>query len=875
MAENDNDNDNDVTMTEEQPGDEYEDEEFEDDGEFEDEEDGDEQDANGDEELNEEFNEEDNEFADDDDGEFDDGGDGWGDDGGDGGWGDGDDDVQDINNDDNIMSGAKQNQFESTIPEMTDSSIHSNCDEINMIPLFAATPDLKSRSRIGAMVGIRVANLTNITTDQLEVWGLTPEFPFIALKFEFGPFYLNEAKLPKVEVGMCRKLSPDEKLHAFRLSWTIGERLNNSLLTNKEWPPKGIDMKDIPKASAISDLMESSAKEYALCLKAVRKYKGDDQQALSLLLDEGQSKKLEKDLPSLAKCRAKFSDIMSKISTKQEDEKSSAWKAPKKTLQDEYQDANDQTKVKQLSEMYNISIQVAACAYSAVGYDEAVEQLASEEKRIFYAEMASANNNNSSKKPKKDGFLKSIFGNSSKKNNTNSSSDDQKTESLAKLPDFKDMVRTHSGGGRLQMIQPEHFFRSLVVMENHNFLLRCVCFALKVLLNGNKFCMICDKELAFAGLKPTICSDRFCQWRHDQIGLGFSLAAEVLNRPDICDLLISMTYSASNAGRIQFFFPHGVRGLDPDTQNESFLLSSSGSGPPTEADMNNFDPTKFANNDNNPPQPKADIAKLKTVIDLCPEVESMAIWAKEGDVMLKKELTKIHCLLYPLLVWIITSNRCHLRKLPESDRIKAIETEHQFALCSATPTREKEFQDLRASNSSFLAWHGSPMGNWHSILRMGLRNYSKTKHQSNGAAYGSGIYFGRNFSLSWGYCRPGSNPGWKKSKFGTQMSCMALCEICYHKDDAKHHVGKGDVYMKGKYDSNASAKKAQYVKTSDWQRTTNKQNRWVKTSGIYVVDQEECVMTRFFLIFPKTSGYKQLEANSLMGSLPQVVRAFK
>ena len=579
---------------------------------------------------------------------------------------------------------------------------------------------------------------------------------------------------------------------------------------------------------------------------------------------------------------------MSKISTKQEDEKSSAWTVPKKSLQDEYKDANDQTKIQQLSEMYNISIQVASCAYSSVGYDEAVEQLANEEKRIFYAEMAgningnnnNNNNNNQSTTPKKkkDGFLKSIFGNSSKKNNgNNDDDDDEKSESTnSTLPDFKQMVRTHSGGGRVQLVSAEHFFRSIVVMEEHNFLLRCVCFALKVLLNGNKFCMICDNELAFAGLKPTICSDRFCQWRHDQIGLGFSLSSEILNRPDIVDLLISMTYSASNAGRIQFFFPTGVRGLDSDTENESFLLSSSGSGPPTEDDMKNFDPDKFANNDNNPPQPKPDINKLKTVIDLCPAIDSLKPWAKEGDVTLKKELTKIHCLLYPLLIWIITSNRCHLRRLSESDRIKAIETEYQFALCSATPTREKEFQDLRQSNGSFLAWHGSPMGNWHSILRMGLRNYSKTKHQSNGAAYGSGIYFGRNFSLSWGYCRPGSNPGWKKSVFGTSMSCMALCEICYHKDDAKHHIGKGDVYMKtDKYDSDASIKKAQYVKTSDWQKTTNKQNRWVKTSGIYVVDQEECVMTRFFLIFPKTSGYKQLEANSLMGSLPNVVRAFK
>ena len=569
----------------------------------------------------------------------------------------------------------------------------------------------------------------------------------------------------------------------------------------------------------------------------------------------------------------KFSDIMSKISTKKEEEKTlynNNNNKNKKTLADEYKNANDQTKIHQLSEIYNVSIEAAILAYQSLGYEEAVEQLAKPDMRLQYEEMSGSNNK---KKSTKTGFLKSMFG-SKKHDNNNKNNDDEKNENnKSNLPDFKEMVRTHSGGGRLQLVQPHHFFRSIVVMEEHNFLLRCVCFALKVLLNGNKYCMICDKELAFAGLKPTICSDRFCQWRHDQIGLGFSLSGELLNRPDICDLLISMTYSASNAGRIQFFFPSGVRGLDPDTQNESFLLSSSGSGQPSEQDLKNFDSAKFALNEAG--QPKPDINKLKTVIDLCPSIQEMQIWAKDGDVILKKELTKLHCLLYPLLVWIITSNRCHLRRLSENDRIKAIETEYQFALCSATPDREKEFQDLRESNGSFLAWHGSPMGNWHSILRMGLRNYSKTKHQSNGAAYGSGIYFGRNFSLSWGYCRPGTNPGWKKSKFGTQMSCMALCEICYHKDDAIHHKGKGDVYVDNdKYDSNQSKKKAQYVKSSDWQRTTNKTNRWVKTSGIYVVDQEECVMTRFFLIFPKTSGYKSLEANSLMGALPRVVKKF-
>jgi len=344
-----------------------------------------------------------------------------------------------------------------------------------------------------------------------------------------------------------------------------------------------------------------------------------------------------------------------------------------------------------------------------------------------------------------------------------------------------------------------------------------------------------------------------------------------MNRPDIVDLLISMTFSASNAGRIRFFFPHGVRGLDPDTESQCFLVGPSGQDL-TQRHLDNFDEQKFKDGDASQPQPNVDL--LKDVIETyCPTVAEMQTYAKNGDVALKKKLTEIHPLLFPLLCWIVTSNRCHLKQLAPKDRINAVETEYQFALCSATPERERQFQDLRRMNGSFLAWHGSAMGNWHSILRMGLRNYSKTKHQTNGAAYGSGIYFARNFNLSWSYCRPGSNPGWKKSKFAS-MSCMALCEICYHEGDAHHHRNETPVYNLSQSDLN-NKQSVKYMDSTFGSRTKDSTNRWVKTSGIYVVDKEECVMTRFFLIFENKRQYKGLEANSLKGQLPNMAKEFK
>merc|ERR1712228_328516 len=376
-----------------QPDDENE-SEFEyvddDDAEFEDEEDGDTQLEN---EIDPDFDED--AFNDADDDFNDDGIDDWG-----------DDDVDDINNDNNIMSGAKSSAFEQMIPSITSQCINSNCDEINMIPLFAAASDLKSRSRIGAMVAIRVCNLTNINPTQLEVWGITPEYPFIALRFEFGSFFLNEAKIPNVKCGMVRKLSSDEKLIQFRLSWTIEERLKNQIFTNSEWPPKDIKMKKIPNASTINDLMESSAKEYALCLEALNKYKGNEQQALSCLLDTKMAKKLSKNLPSVSSCQAQFSDIMNKISRDSMEEKSENTNS--KSLSDEYKEAKDSSKIQQISEMYAMPFEAAKIAFDTLGYDEAVEQLTQNDIKQSYNEMAK-NLAPTIKTKKENGFLRNLF----------------------------------------------------------------------------------------------------------------------------------------------------------------------------------------------------------------------------------------------------------------------------------------------------------------------------------------------------------------------------------------------------------------------------------------------------------------------------------
>jgi hypothetical protein len=73
-------------------------------------------------------------------------------------------------------------------------------------------------------------------------------------------------------------------------------------------------------------------------------------------------------------------------------------------------------------------------------------------------------------------------------------------------------------------------------------------------------------------------------------------------------------------------------------------------------------------------------------------------------------------------------------------------TEYEFRYSQL----EERIRDIQYRNRWYL-FHGSPLGNWHSILRNGLRNMSNTAYMSTGAAYGSGVYLSDNLQVSYSY----------------------------------------------------------------------------------------------------------------------------
>ncbi|KAI9366084.1 hypothetical protein DFJ73DRAFT_807042 [Zopfochytrium polystomum] len=147
------------------------------------------------------------------------------------------------------------------------------------------------------------------------------------------------------------------------------------------------------------------------------------------------------------------------------------------------------------------------------------------------------------------------------------------------------------------------------------------------------------------------------------------------------------------------------------------------------------------------------------------------------DISLRPFLDSIDKLLYPLLRWIIGSNRGYIKELTNpAEMIANVPTNYkQFRFVMGSPEKEAKFLSERAQVTekkfqTIYAFHGSPNGNWHSIIRTGL-NFKKVLH---GRAYGDGIYHGLELSTSQGYAR--SSAQWKNRTYAI-TSAISVNEI--------------------------------------------------------------------------------------------------
>ncbi|XP_046398621.1 protein mono-ADP-ribosyltransferase PARP16 [Ischnura elegans] len=94
---------------------------------------------------------------------------------------------------------------------------------------------------------------------------------------------------------------------------------------------------------------------------------------------------------------------------------------------------------------------------------------------------------------------------------------------------------------------------------------------------------------------------------------------------------------------------------------------------------------------------------------------------------------------------------------------------------SPESSSEIKWNEFSKKYGSFYAYHGSRLENFHSILHYGLQ-----QHMNKNSLFGKGIYLSSELTVSLPYSPSGY--GWGRSIHGSELSCVAVCEIINHPD---------------------------------------------------------------------------------------------
>ncbi|KAI5817353.1 hypothetical protein BZA77DRAFT_343668 [Pyronema omphalodes] len=161
--------------------------------------------------------------------------------------------------------------------------------------------------------------------------------------------------------------------------------------------------------------------------------------------------------------------------------------------------------------------------------------------------------------------------------------------------------------------------------------------------------------------------------------------------------------------------------------------------------------------------------KILRLLELLPKVEEMKTWLQgnsgvgEDQASLKKWKDRISPSSLGVLRWIIASNRSCIISVDDIDPssgflpVEGMRYYKQFRFVTGSPDKEQRFINAVEAEAAqnqqnndvptLFAFHGSPLYNWHSIIRSGL-NFNEVQH---GRAYGNGCYHSIELSVSEAY----------------------------------------------------------------------------------------------------------------------------
>ena len=154
------------------------------------------------------------------------------------------------------------------------------------------------------------------------------------------------------------------------------------------------------------------------------------------------------------------------------------------------------------------------------------------------------------------------------------------------------------------------------------------------------------------------------------------------------------------------------------------------------------------------------------LLDTLPNVKTMQEYlVKRHPADLKNRVDRLSPAALSLLRWIIASNRACIVQVDgdsdgssatsKQDRVCGMKDYMQFRFAMGAPDKEQRFitevrntsTRLSLTHPTLFAWHGSPLHNWHMIIREGLH----FKNRDHGRAYGDGVYHALDAHTSTGY----------------------------------------------------------------------------------------------------------------------------
>lgn len=112
----------------------------------------------------------------------------------------------------------------------------------------------------------------------------------------------------------------------------------------------------------------------------------------------------------------------------------------------------------------------------------------------------------------------------------------------------------------------DHMADEGAVLSKMSFPLLAMQFTLRHFVRCTEFCLVCfcKKYDDFEAMKPYVCSNRLCLYQYITYGMGPSLEYEIKSQPSVVDMLVSLTYARTKAGKLEDF-PTGLAIQIPNT----------------------------------------------------------------------------------------------------------------------------------------------------------------------------------------------------------------------------------------------------------------------------------------------------------------------